>query len=171
MKITNYFTAFFLIFFALSCSESPISSNAEKMTLQEIKKISGFQWFNSEWSSYETNSEFVDSMRTVYDPLKHTFLLFVKPSCTCPGIHNYFPKFAKALDAAGVNESNYEIFMMNSINNNHPNEDIVDLNFLPAFYVLKYGNPVYSVMDTFDLRATDEMTPILEELIFEGLQK
>lgn len=172
MKIFKLFViAFFAIFLLNSCDDNPIAADAELSSIDEIATKPGFTWFYEEMNKYIPDEGVVELIKGSYNQDEHDFYLFVKPSCTCPGNHNLFPKFIKTLESAGITESEYTIYTMTSEDNKHPFEDIMAINELPAFMIFKNGSPVYSLGDTLALDVLKDQEKKIEEYILTAILK
>ena len=172
----NIITAVLAVHFPvvfISCSDENTNINAEKMTFEELEKTPGYTWFSFEIDKYEPENNVVLDIKEKFDPSKHRFILFVKPSCSCPGKHLQSPGFVKTLENAGISIDKCEIFSMSSATNLHPYMDIIKINELPAIIVMKGDMPVYSVSDTVNksLVYNPNASLKVEQALLLGLEK
>jgi len=160
-----------IILFAVACEEtSNPSRDAVKMTKAEIASSVGYSWFNYEWRSYHPNDSLVGVIESSFDPSVHSFYIFMIPGCSCDSIIVSPVELIKTLDNAGVTESDYFIYSMNSKESNHPFEDLLEINRLPAAYMFRDSLPVYSIIDTLNYRhSIGDKVPI-EVIVSEALQ-
>jgi thioredoxin-related protein len=142
--------AVFLTLILISCSENSTNVSAEKMTVPELAITPGYTWFSYEYDNYKPDETVITDVKSKYSESEHTFLIFAKPSCSCPGKHKQTPEFFKSLAEANISESKCEIYSLSSINTNHPYKDIITINELPTIIVLKNGVPVFSITDTIN---------------------
>lgn len=156
-----------------SCGDSPVEQVSKKMSMADIMTNPGFSWFDSERQLYNEDTLTVKKIKTDLNVSNYKFVLFVKPSCSCPGTHKTFPGFYKILADAGVNDNQMEIYSMPSIEANQPYDSMFVISELPAFYVFKNNVPVYSIMDTvyFNQNNGIKYPDNMEEALYEALKK
>ncbi len=154
----------------VSCDDS--STDAEAFLTDYDKMLSqpGFQWIPLRKDQYEPKPEFVDSVKKYFDANIFDFYMFAKPSCTCEGSHNQIAYLFDIFDEAEISYDNCSVYAMNSINNTHPFEEILVINELPAFYVLRNGEVYYSIRDTLNKRLDNSKEATLEKILFEALK-
>jgi len=157
----------------MACSDNATSVNAEKMTLQEFVKMPGFTWFNYEFNNYQPDDFIVKEIQKKYNSSEHSFVIFAKPSCSCPGKHIQTSEFYKTLEKAQIPFDKCELFSVTSINNEHPYKSTISLHELPTIIILKNGNPIFSVSDTLNItNSTNKNNDMkIEESLLIGLQK
>ncbi|MBX3044510.1 MAG: hypothetical protein KIT33_10785 [Candidatus Kapabacteria bacterium] len=148
-KIYIFAIAIFALAF-VACTENNTNVNAEKMALEKMAKTPGFTWIYLEMDKYEPKAEILPEIQRKFNSAEHTFIVFAKPSCSCPGKHLQTPAFLKTLETAGIPLDKCELYSLSSINNNHPYESTIKLKDLPTIIVMKAGKPVYSVSDTIN---------------------
>jgi len=163
------FVSFALLFTA--CSESPVNNEASKTTIANLNQDAGFAWFESNASKYEPKTPYLNMIQSEFVPGMHKINIFVKPSCTCEGNHNYFPMLVKILREAGISEDNYDLYVMTRPSDKHPFSEILTLKDLPEFVIFKDGVPVYSIVENIVLGENGEFTRSMEQLLLDGLQK
>lgn len=161
-----------LIIFATSCDDSTVQEDAVLMTVEELAVTPGYTWFNTEYELYQPDQTVIDQIKELYSIDDHDFLIFVQPSCSCPGTHRLFPKFVKSMNISGIDESEYKIYSMSSTSTHTPYDTMLTINRLPAFFVLKNGQPIYSIIDTIDYNYLhDILYPNkIEEYLLEALK-
>lgn len=171
--LNKYFTLLTVLvaFVLASCSESPTVPNAAKMDMTTINTSAGYAWFPGEMSSY-TPDTIIKNVPKLYNPSVNRFVLFVRPSCSCPGTHKYFPQFYRILKDCGVTDANIEAYSMSDKSDKQPYDTLMIVNVLPTFIVMKNGKPVYSVTDTISKNLRDSTYPYtFETALIEGLKK
>ena len=171
MKILLQIIFLGFVYLLISCESNPVSSEAELMDLAVLSKTPGFQWFDLEIDKYQPDTALVNQIKTTYNPSVYSLVLYVKPSCSCPGTQQQFPAFIKTLREAGISETNYKVYSMNSEAAIHPFDSIFKVNELPTFILLKNNRPIYSIGDTFYIGQRTGKTYKLEQLLLNGLAK
>ncbi len=131
----------------MSCSDNNTNITAEKMTIVQLSETPGFTWIPLEMEKYVPNDTVIQKISTTFDPATHRFIIFAKPSCSCPGKQLQTPYFFKTLNAANIPLDKCEIFTMSSLTNKHPYSEIITLDDLPTVVVLKGDVPVYTITD------------------------
>lgn len=157
--------------FIISCESNPVASEAELMDLVELSKTPGFQWFDLEIDKYQPDSNLINQIKQEFKASTFNLVMYVKPSCSCPGTQQQFPALIKTLRESGISEANYKVYSMNSEAALHPYDSIFKVNELPTFILFKDNKPVYSIGDTFYIGQRTGKTYKLEELLLKGLQK
>lgn len=157
--------------FIISCESNPVASEAELMNLTELSKTPGFQWFDLEIDKYNPDTSSINLIKQEFNPAEYNIVMYVKPSCSCPGTQQQFPALIKTLRQAGISELSYKVYSMNSEAALHPYDSIFKVNELPTFILFKDNKPVYSIGDTFYIGQRTGKTYKLEELLAKGLQK
>lgn len=172
-KVTKILAGILLIFSLFACSDNSTNVTAEKMSLNQLAVTPGYTWFNYELVAYQPNIAVVDEVKNQFNSSEHSFLVFAKPSCSCPGKHKQTPEFFKTLNLASIPVEKCEIYSMSSISTNHPFKDQITIKELPTILILKNGVPVYSISDT--VNAMNEINPStalnVEQALLEGLKK
>lgn len=153
----------------LGCKESSTSVEADLTNYETMITQPGFQWIPFRKEQYIPEKTVIDSLKKYYNT-DYSFYIFAKPSCTCEGPHNDLAYFFTIMDSVGIDYSNSEIFAMNSINNIQPYDDIIEINDLPSFFVLKNNEVFYSIRDTLVYREEHSIDDTLEEILLEALK-
>jgi hypothetical protein len=159
------------LFFILACDDNPVQTEAKEATISDLVNSAGFSWYYEERDKYVPDAEIVDKIKQEYNAETHDIYMFVKAACTCPGNHNYFPKVMKTLDEAGIQPGEYKIYTMTNEDNNHPYEEMIKINELPGFFIVKNTQPVYSILDSFLVDQLRDNELVFEEYILKGLEK
>ncbi len=160
-----------MVYFLISCESNPVAPQAELMDLNELAKTPGFQWFDLEIDKYQPEQSIIPQLQSKFNSSTDSLIIFVKPSCSCPGTQQYFPALIKTLREANIPLSNYKVYSMNSTNNRHPYENIFKVNQLPTFFLKNGDKAVYSISDTFYLAQANHQNYKLEELLLKALEK
>ncbi|GAB1370487.1 hypothetical protein MASR1M45_05480 [Candidatus Kapaibacterium sp.] len=156
-----------------SCSDTGNNVTAEKMTIQQLAVTPGYTWFNFEFNQYTPDSFAITEIKKEYNADAHSFVIFAKPSCSCPGKHKQTPEFVKTLDLSQIPMDKCQIYSMASVSNNHPFKGAIEIKELPTIVVLKNGVPVFSVTDTLNsLNDNNPNNPMtIEQTLIMGLMK
>ncbi|MCO5252087.1 MAG: hypothetical protein M9949_11815 [Candidatus Kapabacteria bacterium] len=144
----RYILILLSVAFIMSCEDSSTQHTAQLMQLDNLVRTPGYSWFDIEYNAYEPNQQMLDEIKNNFDPQIHKFLVFLKPACSCPGTHKLFPAFVKGADLSGIPDANIEYYSMRSNRDAYHYSDLFTLNELPAFIILKNGQPIYSITDT-----------------------
>lgn len=136
--------------FAISCNDNNTNIVAEQMSLTQLGKTPGFTWIYSEMDKYNPTDSIVDEIKLAYNSGMHRFIVFAKPSCSCPGKHMITPSFIKTLEVANIPLDKCEIFTMSAVGNQHPYIATITLKDLPTILVLKGDEPIFSISDTMN---------------------
>jgi tRNA(Ile)-lysidine synthase TilS/MesJ len=171
----NSLKIFFLVFiFAAFSCENEENFVAEKMTIEQIKSYTGFEWFEKNYNDFDKYQQStIDEIakyfaeNRVAENIK--LVIFTSPTCECGNSYLKFPYFMKILDSAGIGEDFYEIFVMRNAESSHPYSNSFKINEIPAFAVFKNDKPVYSINDT--IIKNNKPTSELDEILLEGLKK
>lgn len=157
----------------ISCSENSTIPNALRYEFSEISNLPGYGWFNEEFEAYVIDSSKIDLIRQTYNPSVHKFLMFTRPSCTCPGAHKRFPAVFKVLQAADIPLASMEFYSFSSTQSKHPYDSLITVSSLPAFIIMKSGQPIYSIADTMNFNTYYQIAypNTFEDIIYEGLKK
>jgi len=157
-------------FILMSCQDPvPPEQNAVKMTKAELKTTIGYEWFNAYWNLYNPNSNTIEEIALAFDPSIHKFVLFIEPACTCKELVREPADMVKVLDMANIDEDYYEMYSMGSIHSKHPFEDKVAIKSLPQIYLVKSGDFVYSILDTFNYYIIRDNSTRIEKIVLNAL--
>ncbi len=171
MKILIQLFALVILGLFVSCESNPVASEADIMDIVVLSKTPGYQWYDIEVENYQPDSNIVNQIKDKFDPALDSFVLYVKPSCSCPGTQQQFPAIMKVFNSAGIPSTNYKIYSMSSEMTKHPFESIFKVNELPSFFLMRSSNAIYSISDTFYLRQTTGNSKSLENFVLEALNK
>ncbi|HRP02566.1 MAG TPA: hypothetical protein PLE30_07965 [Candidatus Kapabacteria bacterium] len=171
MKKISAFILLCFIYLLISCESNPVNSNAELMDIAVLSKTPGYQWFDLEIEKYQPDANVITQLQSAFTNPNDSIIIFVKPSCSCPGTQQYFPALIKTLREANIPLANYKVYSMNSKTANHPYENIFKVNELPTFFLKNGNNAVYSISDTFYLSQEKKLNYKLEELLLQAIQK
>jgi hypothetical protein len=165
--------AFLITLLAISCSDNNTNVTAEKMSMNQLSETPGFSWVYVEMERYTPNDSVIQEIMKAYDPAVHSFILFAKPSCSCPGKQLHTPYFFKTLEAANIPVDKCEIFTMSSLTNNQPYSEIITLTDLPTIVVMKGDVPVFTITDEIsNVSSTNQNTGLsVESALLSGLEK
>mgnify|MGYP007094533284 CR=1 FL=1 len=163
----KYFFAvavFCLMGLIYSCTENPVI-NAEVMDADELKNLPGFSWYEFEINQYIPLDSSLQSIKTKFNPSTDNFLIYVKPSCACTGTYKQFPAFMKIINELNIPKANYKVYSMTSEFNEYPEKNLFKIVELPTFMLMRNGVPVYSIADTFNLKAQSTDSLRLEQVL------
>lgn len=145
MKLRSLFGLFLILgvaFVLSSCSNStaPVYT-AEKLTVSQLNSTPGYSWFNQEMVAYSSlmDTTIVKQVKTAFDTSSYRCVVYVNPSCTCDGTQKLFPHAIEVMKAAGVPESNFEIYSMRTANDTQPYLSTMKPPSLPTIFILKKG--------------------------------
>jgi len=171
--IYKFFALLAVVLLFSACTENNTNVTAEQMTIQGLAKTPGFTWITLEIAKYTPTDSIITEIKEIYNPELHSFIVFAKPSCSCPGKHLQTPEFLKTLEVAGIPLNKCEIFSVSSTNNKHPYQDKITIKELPTIIVLKANEPIFSVSETINnINATNPNAGItVEEALLLGLEK
>lgn len=169
MKKVFLISLMFLLVASFGCDDNPANTNAEITSVEAIALRPGFSWFYEEMNKYVPDPNLIEKIKENYDAEKFDIYMFVEPSCTCPGNHNFFPKLIKVLDEAGIGDTDYLIYAMTDVANRHPYEDYLKLNEIPEFVVFKNSLPIYSIMDTVALDVLEDSEKSIEQYLLTAI--
>ena len=175
-KFATLFLSFLLcIILIYSCDdgESP-PSDAVLISYDQMKTTVGYDWVEAKMDEYNPKEGVISEIKQVYNPEKHSFVIFSKPSCSCDESSIPIAYFLKIIFSAEIPESKYSLYTMQSVKSNHPFTDKITLSALPDMYVIT--DSVWSV--SFRKKMTDyiaghpnEDTVTYEQLILDELKK
>jgi len=155
----------------ISCQDPVVhEQNAVKMTKEELKTTIGYEWFYNYWTIYKPDTNITKQIAPVFDSNTHKFIIFVEASCSCRELVKEPADLVKSLDLANISSDYYEIYAMGSIKSKHPFEDKITISTLPQIWLLKSGEFVYSILDTFSYYKPRKFKYI-EEIALEALQR
>ena len=154
-----------LMFLCISCVNENENVATIKVTLEEIKQNPNFSWFDKDYDSYPVNSNAIQDIKDNFDSINHKIIIFTAWDCLCGKEYLKFPYFIKILDSANISEKNYEIFIMGTIESQHPYSALFKVAKIPSFNILYDGHFVYSVNDT-----AIKYSKTLEPALLEGLK-
>jgi hypothetical protein len=164
------------IFAFVQCTDS-VNNNmdAEKVDVGEISFRPGFDWFSGYYISYAPDSLTINAIKAAYDPNVYKFYCFIIPACKCDDNQQNLPNALKTINSAAIGSDKIEVYIMNTLTTKHPYSDTLSIKTLPAIFVVKNGEPVYSVIDSMLSRNYKVGKPgsisSIEALILEALQK
>ncbi len=166
------FAALLAVSFTSCVDNTP--AGAERIAKQDLidGKVTGFQWFADAYEEYDEKVANFEELKTSING-EHSFILIGKPACSCD---NYdaesLAAITKILDSLKV-EERYELLIASSYKAAHPFEDKLTINDLPAYFILKNDEAVYSIYDSLLKYSSlpDSLQKDLEDYILEGLKK
>ena len=156
-----------------SCSDDTAPGNAQFITLEELRITPGFEWFDEGYNSYQPVQEVIDSIANAIKDSNKNFILYVNPSCSCTGTQKMFPSSIKILQAAGINEPQFKIYMMYLETDNHPYMNNFKVNDLPCFFTISDNIPDYSIYDslTYYNESVPDSTFRIEDFVYKAIKK
>ena len=173
LKVSNMKRLLLIIcifsFLFISCEESKLKEEAYKIERSELDNSLGFDWFRQNYNDYTPNPNSISVISSEYNS-DYKFVIFVKPTCSCQGTQFDFPHLVKTFDNSNVPTSSYEIWSCAKESYEHPYMAQLKIMDLPACFIFKNGVPVYSVLDTFNLRNLSD-TVMVEDIIMEAISK
>lgn len=142
----------FLALTISSCDDAPTATSTRvgKMTVDEFRADRAFAtWFDHSYEAYPgttptAQASFNNSVATIVSALdaSHSFLMVVKPSCTCQKTQQTMPAVLKVLDAAQFPHERVQIWVTDAhltgfdeIKNTHTPA----ISDAPTFIVMKGG--------------------------------
>ncbi len=149
--------------------EVPVQ-DAVKLTKSELKNTTGYEWFNGYWTLYKPDATIADEISLTFDTTIHKIIIFIEPQCSCKELVRTPADLVKVLDIANISEEYYEIYSMGSVKSKHPFEDKLTIKSLPQVHLLKSGEFVYSVLDTFDFYSARNQSTTIESIILKALK-
>jgi len=148
-----------------SCSEDKsvnTDKEAVKLTLENVKTYPGFIEFESTYSLYDLDNNYIDSINSVITAEDKVYI-YLKPDCSCTASYKTFPSLIKTIDSSGISYDNVNIYMMESEQNPYPESDFIEINDLPRFYIMS-GGLVTDITETSD-------TITIEKNIYNAIKK
>ena len=147
MKKIIYFV---IILIFVGCGNNDTIEKATKFSIDEVKNTPGFHWFQIEYDTYSYDSAIVDSIGDCFEKDELKIIIFASPGCYCGSLYTRFPQLIKILDGANISENNYEVYVTDDTGNKlrfeHPYSNLLNVNTLPAFYLLKSDDSYYDVL-------------------------
>ena len=163
----------FLIFITMlmvACEETTAPEHkAVQMTKSELSETIGYTWFNGYWNYYQTNDSLTQIIDTTINRNIHKFVLFIEPECSCKELVKEPAYIVKVLDNSNINEDNYELWGMGSVDAEHPYENILNIKKLPFIGLMRNDDFVYSILDSF-IKFKAYRNVSLEQVILESLE-
>jgi len=153
----------------ISCEESKLKEEAYIIERNELETSVGFDWFRQNYNDYQPIQTVTEMISASYSG-NEKFVIFVKPTCSCKGTQLDFPSLVKTFDQSNLAVEKYEIWACAKEDYEHPYMSQLEIMDLPACYLFRDGVPVYSVLDTFNLRSNNNNLKI-EEVVLEALEK
>ncbi|HOV91631.1 MAG TPA: hypothetical protein PLC04_00925 [Candidatus Kapabacteria bacterium] len=172
MKNIIIAASFFLLFFAISCNDNSVQTNAVEMSLDSLSELPGYDWIGSVMASYTPDTTIFNEIKPLLDSNSQYFLFFVKSCGPCASASQQFVEIIKILQMCNFPNDRYEILVMNSISNSHPYQNIIHIYSLPTIMLLKNNVPIYSLSDTLAKSIEKQLKyPVKsEELLYEALK-
>ncbi len=172
MKNIIIAASFFLLFFAISCNDNSVQTNAVEMSLDSLSELLGYDWIGSVMASYTPDTTIFNEIKPLLDSNSQYFLFFVKSCGPCASASQQFVEIIKILQMCNFPNDRYEILVMNSISNSHPYQNIIHIYSLPTIMLLKNNVPIYSLSDTLAKSIEKQLKyPVKsEELLYEALK-
>ncbi|MFH1049593.1 MAG: hypothetical protein V1779_01540 [bacterium] len=157
---------------ALTSCQDPVTppQNAVKLTVAELKNTVGYEWFNAYWTLYKPDTIITQEITAAFDTNVHKFVIFIEPSCSCRELVREPADLAKVLEIAMVNQEFYDIYSMGGVTSKHPFEDKLTITKLPQVHLLKSGEFVYSILDTFNYYSARDKSTKIESIILDALK-
>lgn len=166
-RILLYISIFSLIL--ISCEESKLKEEAYIIERNELETSVGFDWFRQNYNEYTPKSDVITQISNSYADEK--FVVFVKPTCSCKGTQFDFPRLVRTFDDSNIPVENYELWASAKEDYEHPYMSQLEIKDLPACFLFRNGVPVYSVLDTFNFRQSNNADLKVEEIVLESLGK
>ena len=164
----------YLSFFINSCTEEiPNPSEQPKvLKFSELMNPTGFgyKWFPPNYNEYQPDTNIVKQIADAFAKNPCRFYIYVNPSCACNATQKQFPSIVKSLTSANIDASKFEMYSMNSTDDNNPYSKILKVMRLPSCFIIRGGAAVYSVTDTLTFYEEDK-NYLIEEVILIGLKK
>ena len=157
-----------------SCTEPvpPVEEpTAKLMTIDEIKNTHGFTWYQKGYDKYSYDSSLIKELKSKLMNTDKSFLIFVNPSCACVGTQEYFPAIVKILQNAGVNENKFKVYTTRTPEEKNPYNNILKINYLPAFFVMQNEVPLKSVLDSIVIYKETKPQITIEESLLKCLNQ
>ncbi|MDB5033236.1 MAG: Thioredoxin-like protein [Chlorobi bacterium] len=161
-----------LVTLVASCTSSPTATTTTTLgqtTIEEFLTNTGYKaWYQTGYDSYpstEGKTTFDQSVATIkssFDPSRHTIVMAVKPNCGCQTTQTWMPPIMKALDAAGIPHDHVILYVTDSRLNGIA--DAVKQQYritdAPMFIVMN-GDKVAGTINT---DVTQNRTPVEKDL-------
>ncbi|MFA7326485.1 MAG: hypothetical protein WC121_07475 [Candidatus Kapaibacterium sp.] len=136
----------------ISCSDTttePIDKNATKVSMDELKTQPGFETFETSYNTYTPNSDYVDSLKSVFSSSDDQFYFYLKMDCQCNASTKLLPRMLKTIDAAGISHDNINMYIMLDESYSYPEKDFITVTDLPQLFA-KSGSEIYDLTSTPD---------------------
>lgn len=149
----------------VSCSDTttdPVDKTATKVTVEELKTQPGFETYLTNYNSYTPDSDYVDSLKSVFKSVDDQFYFYLKLDCQCNASTKLFPRMMKTLDAAGISHDNINMYIMLDETYSYPEQDFITVTDLPQLFV-KHGSEVYDLTSTPD-------TLLVESVLYKSFK-
>ncbi len=173
MKV-NYIFWFVLLFVLVSCGVENENPDAQKYTLDELRLLPGFEWFDYEFSVYQPKEDVVVAIDSLWKLKLYRFIVFVNPSCNCTETQKDFPSLVKVLKSSNIPDSVVEYWVTFSPNSHHPYSSKFRISKLPSCFIEidSSSNKYYSCVDTFYVMRAKYPQKLykIEDIILLGLQ-
>ena len=143
----------------VSCKDSttdPVDKNATKVSAEDLKTQPGFENYISSYTAYSANTDYVDSLKSVFNSSEDQFYFYLKMDCHCNASTKLFPRMMKILDAAGISHDNVHMYIMLDETYSYPEKDFITVTDLPQLFV-KSGSKIYDLTSTSDTLLMDSV--------------
>jgi hypothetical protein len=154
-----------MLAFLISCSDSttdPVDKTATKVTVEDLTTQPGFETYETSYNTYIPDTDYVDSLMSVYKSSDDQFYFYLKMDCQCNATTKLFPRMMKTLDAAGINHENINLYIMLDESYSYPEKDFITVTDLPQLFV-KHGSVV------LDLTSTPDSVSV-ESILYKSLK-
>ena len=154
-----------MLAFLISCSDSttdPVDKTATKVTVEDLTTQPGFETYETSYNTYIPDTDYVDSLMSVYNSSDDQFYFYLKMDCQCNATTKLFPRMMKTLDAAGINHENINLYIMLDESYSYPEKDFITVTDLPQLFV-KHGSVV------LDLTSTPDSVSV-ESILYKSLK-
>ena len=155
--------------FLISCEESKLKEEASLIQRSELNSSLGFDWFRQNYNDFTPDTTLTQQIAANFAG-DEKFVIFVKPTCGCKGTQFDFPHLVKIFDDANIPIENYEIWSCAKESYEHPYMSKLTIMDLPACYLIKNGEVVYSVLDSFNLSPANSGAKI-EQFVLNAIKK
>ena len=123
--------------FLTSCSDNATDNkdkSASRVDLIAVQTYPGFLDFKSTYDSYIPNSDYVDSLKMVFNSSEDNIYIYLKPECDCNATLQIFPRMMKVLGEAGISQDNIFMYVMEDESYSYPESGILSISYLPQFF-------------------------------------
>lgn len=158
-------------FGSFSCQEDNEPASSERLTIEEMSSMPGYIWVKDRMATYQPDSVTIEKLRSLPKD-GYKVYAFVAGDCDCGSNRKYFSELAKVISLIDLPDTSAEYYAMPNKRSKHPYTSILNISSLPAFYVVKNGTPVYSVMDTINLVLDKKLSypSKIEECLYEAMK-